>query len=289
MTSQLAAYRLTVGDESTKRVCFSNDQPLSLIAGPCVIESRAHTLETAQELKEITDSLGIGLVYKSSFDKANRTSGAAYRGVDVEEGLSILAEVRAKVGLPILTDVHSEEQCRLAGQVVDIIQIPAFLCRQTDLLLTAAQTGKAVNVKKGQFLAPWDMNNVLDKFIQHGHHDVMLCERGTSFGYNTLVSDMRSLPIMKKTGQPVIFDATHSVQQPGGQGASSGGQREFVTTLAKAAISIGVAGIFFEVHQNPEKAPSDGPNMIYLKDFSRIINVLMQFDQLAKSSAAQAI
>ena len=284
-----STYALTVGDDSTQRVVFANDQPLSIIAGPCVIESREHTLETAHELKEIAAKLGIGLVYKSSFDKANRTSGSAYRGVDVDTGLSILAEVRQSVGLPVLTDVHSAEQCHRAAQVVDILQIPAFLCRQTDLLIAAARTGKAVNVKKGQFLAPWDMQNVLDKFLQEGHKDVMLCERGASFGYNTLVTDMRSLPIMKRTGQPVIFDATHSVQQPGGQGASSGGQREFVTTLAKAAVSIGVAGIFFETHQNPEKAPSDGPNMIYLKDFYSIIKVLMQFDQLAKSAAAQAI
>ena len=288
MTSA-SPYVLTVGGGAIQQVTFANDQPLSIIAGPCVIESREHTLETAFELKEIASKLGVGLVYKSSFDKANRTSGSAYRGVDVETGLSILAEVRAKVGLPVLTDVHSAEQCQLAAQVVDILQIPAFLCRQTDLLMAAARTGKAVNVKKGQFLAPWDMQNVLDKFLQEGHKDVMLCERGASFGYNTLVTDMRSLPIMKRTGQPVIFDATHSVQQPGGQGASSGGQREFVTTLAKAAVSIGVAGVFFETHQNPEKAPSDGPNMIYLKDFYSIINVLMQFDQLAKSPAAQAI
>lgn len=288
MTSA-SPYVLTVGGDALQQVTFANDQPLSIIAGPCVIESREHTLETAFELKEIASKLGVGLVYKSSFDKANRTSGSAYRGVDVETGLSILAEVRAKVGLPVLTDVHSAEQCQLAAQVVDILQIPAFLCRQTDLLMAAARTGKAVNVKKGQFLAPWDMQNVLDKFLQEGHKDVMLCERGASFGYNTLVTDMRSLPIMKRTGQPVIFDATHSVQQPGGQGASSGGQREFVTTLAKAAVSIGVAGVFFETHQNPEKAPSDGPNMIYLKDFYSIINVLMQFDQLAKSPAAQAI
>ncbi len=282
-------HTVTVGDANVRSVHFSNTSPLTIIAGPCVIESRQHALDTAMALREIAEQLNIGLIYKSSFDKANRTSGSAYRGVDMTEGLDILSEVREKSGLPVITDVHSAHQCADVANVVDILQIPAFLCRQTDLLMAAAQTGKPVNVKKGQFLAPWDMKNVLAKFISEGHHQVMLCERGASFGYNTLVSDMRALPIMKQTGQPVIFDATHSVQQPGGQGASSGGQREFVTTLAKAAVAIGVAGIFFETHENPDKALSDGPNMLFLKDFPNILKVLMRYDELAKSEMSQAI
>jgi 2-dehydro-3-deoxyphosphooctonate aldolase (KDO 8-P synthase) len=280
---------VTVGHHDVRMVTFNNMQPLAVIAGPCVIESRQHAVEVAMALKETAEQLNIGLVYKSSFDKANRTSGKAYRGVEMREGLDILATVRREVGLPVLTDVHSVEQCAPVAEVVDILQIPAFLCRQTDLLLAAARTGKPINVKKGQFLAPWDMKNVLNKFLDVGHDQVMLCERGVSFGYNTLVSDMRALPIMKRTGQPVIFDATHSVQQPGGQGSSSGGQREFVTTLAKAATAIGVAGLFFETHPDPDKAPSDGPNMIYLKDFPHILKMLIQFDQLAKSELSQAI
>jgi 2-dehydro-3-deoxyphosphooctonate aldolase (KDO 8-P synthase) len=274
---------ITVGGNGARSVSFSNTLPLSIIAGPCVIESRQHALETATALKEIADQLNIGLVYKSSFDKANRTSGAAYRGLDMDEALSILTDVREQTGLPVTTDVHTAEQCAPVAEVVDLLQIPAFLCRQTDLLLAAAATGKAVNVKKGQFLAPWDMKNVLAKLVNAGNDQVMLCERGVSFGYNTLVSDMRALPIMAQTGHPVIFDATHSVQQPGGQGTSSGGQREFVTTLAKAAVAVGVAGVFFETHQNPEKAPSDGPNMVFLKDFPNILKVLIKLDRIAKS------
>jgi len=263
---------------------IGNTLPLILIAGPCQIESRDHALEMAQALREITTKAGVGLIYKSSFDKANRTSSATPRGLGLDAALPILAAVREKFGMPVLTDVHLPEQCARVAQAVDVLQIPAFLCRQTDLLLAAAATGKAVNVKKGQFLAPWDMRHVADKIIGAGNSNVLLCERGASFGYNTLVSDMRAIPIMQEqTGCPVIFDATHSVQQPGGQGATSGGQREFVPVLARAAVAVGVAGLFMETHQDPDHAPSDGPNMVYLKDMPDLLATLMAFDRLAKS------
>jgi len=261
---------------------IANDRPFVLIAGPCAIESRAHALETAEELVGITSRLGIGLIYKSSFDKANRTSISAERGIGMETGLSILAEVREKFGCPVITDVHEAAQCATVAQAVDLLQIPAFLCRQTDLLVAAAQTGKPVNVKKGQFLAPWDMANVAAKLVQSGNSQVMLCERGASFGYNTLVSDMRALPILAATGFPVVFDATHSVQQPGGQGTSSGGQRQFVPVLARAAMAIGVAAVFMETHQNPAKAPSDGPNMLPLSMMPAVLADMQAFDRLCK-------
>ena len=261
-----------------------NDLPLTILAGPCQLESREHALEMASALKEITQGLGIGLVYKSSFDKANRTSASTKRGLGLEACLPIFAEVRETVGCPVLTDVHSPEQCAVAAQAVDVLQIPAFLCRQTDLVLAAGETGKAVNVKKGQFLAPWDMKNVVAKLESTGNENVMVCERGASFGYNTLVSDMRSLPIMAETGYPVVFDATHSVQQPGGQGTSSGGQREFVPVLARAAVAVGVAAVFMETHQDPDNAPSDGPNMVHLKDMPGLLAKLVEFDRLAKAA-----
>jgi 2-dehydro-3-deoxyphosphooctonate aldolase (KDO 8-P synthase) len=264
-------------------VRFGNDLPLALIAGPCQLESRAHALEMASALKEIAAKVGIGLIYKTSFDKANRTSANAARGIGLEAALPIFAEIRETLGLPVLTDVHDAEQCVRAAQAVDILQIPAFLCRQTDLLIAAAQTGKTVNVKKGQFLAPWDMKNVVAKLIGAGNRNVLVTERGVSFGYNTLVSDMRSLPIMRRTGAPVIFDATHSVQQPGGQGTSSGGEREFVPVLARAAVAVGVAGVFIETHQDPDHAPSDGPNMMPLKEMESLLQTLMAFDRLAKA------
>ena len=263
---------------------IANDRPFVLIAGPCALESRAHALETSHALVELTRKLGIGLIYKSSFDKANRTSLGSARGLGLETSLPILAEVRETWGCPVLTDIHLPEQCGPVAEAVDVLQIPAFLSRQTDLLLAAAETGRAINVKKGQFLAPWDMKNVASKMASTGNHKIMLCERGVSFGYNTLVSDMRSLPIMARTGYPVVFDATHSVQQPGGQGGTSGGQREFVPVLARAAISIGVAAVFMETHQDPDKAPSDGPNMVYLKDLPGILEALVQFDRLAKAN-----
>ena len=261
---------------------FGNSLPLVLIAGPCQIESAAHAFECASALKEISDRLGIGLVFKSSFDKANRTSLSAARGVGLNAAVQIFADINARLGLPLLTDIHEREHCIPAAEVVDILQIPAFLCRQTDLLVAAAQTGAVVNVKKGQFLAPWDMKNVVSKLTQSGNPRILLTERGTSFGYNTLVSDFRGLPIMASLGPPIIFDATHSVQQPGGQGGSSGGQREFVPVLAKAAAAIGVAGVFIETHPDPDNAPSDGPNMIALKDMEILVQRLMAFDQLAK-------
>jgi 2-dehydro-3-deoxyphosphooctonate aldolase (KDO 8-P synthase) len=263
---------------------IANNRPFVLIAGPCALESRAHALETSHALVELTRKLGIGLIYKSSFDKANRTSLGSARGLGLETALPILAEVRETWGCPVLTDIHLPEQCGPVAEAVDVLQIPAFLSRQTDLLLAAAETGRAINVKKGQFLAPWDMENVASKLASTGNHKIMLCERGVSFGYNTLVSDMRSLPIMARTGYPVVFDATHSVQQPGGQGGTSGGQREFVPVLARAAISIGVAAVFMETHQDPDKAPSDGPNMVYLKDLPGILEALVQFDRLAKAN-----
>ena len=264
---------------------FANDRPFSLIAGPCQMESRAHALETAQALKEIGQALGIGLVYKSSFDKANRTSAASARGVGLAAALPVFAEIREVTGLPVLTDVHEREQCAPIAEAVDILQIPAFLCRQTDLLKAAAETGRAVNVKKGQFLAPWDMNNVVDKLAGFGAEDVLVTERGVSFGYNTLISDMRALPQLAALGAPVVFDATHSVQQPGGQGTSSGGQREFVAVLARAAVAVGIAGLFIETHPDPDRAPSDGPNMIALKDMPALLEMLIEFDRVAKKHA----
>ena len=260
-----------------------NDLPLAVIAGPCALESKAHALEMATALKEIAGKVGIGLVYKTSFDKANRTSAKSARGIGIDQALQIFSEIREKLKVPILTDVHEAEQCAHVAPAVDVIQIPAFLCRQTDLLIAAAKTGKVVNVKKGQFLAPWDMQNVVEKITGAGNRNVLVTERGVSFGYNTLVSDMRALPILKRTTHaPVIFDATHSVQQPGGQGASSGGEREFVPVLARAAVAVGVAGIFIETHQDPDKAPSDGPNMMPLKEMESLLRTLVEFDRLAK-------
>lgn len=266
-----------------KGVSFGNKLPLALIAGPCQLEGRDHAFMMAGALKELTTKLGIGLVYKSSFDKANRTSISGTRGLGLDKSLAIFADIRKEFDLPVLTDVHTEEQCAVIGDVVDVLQIPAFLCRQTDLLIAAAKTGKVINIKKGQFLAPWDMKNVAAKVTQSGNSKVMLTERGASFGYNTLVSDMRSLPILAETGAPVIFDATHSVQQPGGQGTSSGGERRFVETLARAAVAVGVAGVFIETHQDPDNAPSDGPNMVALKDMKALLEKLMAFDAIAKS------
>jgi 2-dehydro-3-deoxyphosphooctonate aldolase (KDO 8-P synthase) len=264
-------------------VKFGSRLPLSIIAGPCQLESRAHALEVASALKEIADGLKIGLVYKTSFDKANRTSATAARGIGLAQALPIFAEIRSSLGLPVLTDVHEAAQCAEVAQAVDVLQIPAFLCRQTDLLLAAAATGKVVNVKKGQFLAPWDMTNVVAKISGAGNSKVLVTERGASFGYNTLVSDMRALPILARTtGAPVIFDATHSVQQPGGKGASSGGEREFVPVLARAAVAVGVAGVFIETHPDPDHAPSDGPNMVPLREFERLVKNLMAFDKVAK-------
>ena len=263
-------------------IAVGNDLPLMFICGPCQIESRAHALEVAAALAEMARALSVPMVFKSSFDKANRTSVNAARGIGMAQGLDILAEVRASTALPVLTDVHSAEQCAPTAQAVDVLQIPAFLSRQTDLLLAAGETGAAINVKKGQFLAPWDMKNVAAKIASTGNHNVLLCERGASFGYNTLVSDMRSLPIMAETGYPVVFDATHSVQQPGGQGTSSGGQREFAPVLARAAVAVGVAAVFIETHADPDNAPSDGPNMIPLREMPALIARLKAFDRLAK-------
>ena len=265
------------------KVEFANHLPLSVIAGPCAMESRAHALEMAAALHDISRRLGIGLVYKSSFDKANRTSSSSARGIGLKQALPIFAEIREKFALPVLTDVHEPGQCASLAEVVDILQIPAFLSRQTDLLAAAARTGRCVNVKKGQFLAPWDMAHVVAKVVAAGGGDVLVTERGVSFGYNTLVSDMRALPILKRDGAPVIFDATHSVQQPGGQGGTSGGERAFVPVLGRAAVAVGVAGIFVETHENPETAPSDGPNMVPLSQFEALISDLMAFDALAKA------
>jgi 2-dehydro-3-deoxyphosphooctonate aldolase (KDO 8-P synthase) len=268
------------------KVKFGNDLPLSIIAGPCQLESRSHALEVASALKEIAGRLKIGLVYKTSFDKANRTSASAERGLGLKQSLPIFAEIRSSVGLPVLTDVHEAAQCPEMAEAVDVLQIPAFLCRQTDLLLAAAATGKVVNIKKGQFLAPWDMANVVAKITGLGNRKVLVTERGVSFGYNTLVSDMRALPILARTtGAPVIFDATHSVQQPGGKGASSGGEREFVPVLARAAVAVGVAGVFIETHPDPDRAPCDGPNMVPLREFEGLLRRLMAFDALAKNQA----
>ena len=274
--------RVIVG-EGAGQVVFSQKERLALIAGPCQMESRDHAFMMAGKLAELCKSLGLGLVYKSSFDKANRTSLSGKRGIGLEKAMEIFADLKREFGFPVLTDIHTEEQCAVVAETVDILQIPAFLSRQTDLLVAAAKTGRVINVKKGQFLAPWDMKNVLAKFTQSGNPNVLLCERGASFGYNTLVSDMRSLPIMAALGAPVIFDATHSVQQPGGQGGSSGGQREFVETLARAAVAVGVAGVFIETHEDPDNAPSDGPNMVPLKDMPRLLEKLLAFDAIAKA------
>jgi 2-dehydro-3-deoxyphosphooctonate aldolase (KDO 8-P synthase) len=268
---------VTVGN-----VVFGNTSPLSLIAGPCQLESRQHAFDMAGALKELTEKLGLGLVYKTSYDKANRTSLGGTRGAGLDAALPVFDDLRTAFSLPILTDIHTEEQCALVAPHVDILQIPAFLSRQTDLLIAAARTGKVVNVKKGQFLAPWDMKNVVAKITGSGTANVLVTERGASFGYNTLVSDMRALPIMAEIGAPVIFDATHSVQQPGGQGGSSGGDRRFVETLARAAVAVGVAGVFIETHQDPDNAPSDGPNMVPLKDLPALLERLMAFDRVAK-------
>jgi 2-dehydro-3-deoxyphosphooctonate aldolase (KDO 8-P synthase) len=263
---------------------FGNALPLALIAGPCALESRDHAFEMASALKEIAGRIGIALVYKTSFDKANRTSAKSNRGIGLDAALPIFAEIRERLGLPILTDVHETQQCAPVAEVADVLQIPAFLCRQTDLILAAAATGRTINIKKGQFLAPWDMANVVAKVTAAGNRNVLVTERGASFGYNTLVSDMRALPILAHTtGAPVVFDATHSVQQPGGQGASSGGEREFVPVLARAAVAVGVAGVFIETHQDPDRAPSDGPNMVPLKAMEPLLRRLVEFDKLAKN------
>ncbi|MGE0117390.1 MAG: 3-deoxy-8-phosphooctulonate synthase [Dongiaceae bacterium] len=272
---------VTVGN-----ITIGNDRPLALIAGPCALESRGHAREMCQALTELTGRLGIGLIYKTSFDKANRTSAGSERGIGMAKGLPILAELRESFGCPVLTDVHEPAQCAPVAEAVDVLQIPAFLCRQTDLLIAAGETGRAINVKKGQFLAPWDMKQVAAKIAQTGNHKVLLCERGASFGYNTLISDMRSLPILAETGYPVVFDATHSVQQPGGQGTKSGGQREFVPVLARAAVAVGVAAVFMETHRDPDNAPSDGPNMVKFADMPALLQRLMAFDRLAKAAPA---
>lgn len=271
---------ITIGD-----VQLGNHLPMVLIAGPCQIESRAHALEVAEALAAMARAAGIGLIYKSSFDKANRTSLAAARGVGVAQGLEILAEIRARFSIPVLTDVHESDQCQPAAEAVDVLQIPAFLCRQTDLLLAAGRTGRAVNVKKGQFLAPWEMAQVAAKIASTGNERILLTERGASFGYNTLVNDFRALPIMAETGYPVVFDATHSVQQPGGRGTSSGGERRFAPVLARAALAVGVAALFIETHPDPDHAPSDGPNMIPLADMPALIAIFRRFDALAKQPA----
>lgn len=274
----MTAHTVKVGDLS-----ISNELPLTLIAGPCQLEGLEHALMIAETLAEACATTGINYIFKASYDKANRTSLSGVRGVGIEHGLDVLAEVRNRVGCPVITDVHTAEQCTLAAQYVDILQIPAFLCRQTDLLLAAGETGKAINVKKGQFLAPWDMPNVAAKIASTGNENIMLCERGSSFGYNTLVADMRSLPTMARTGYPVVMDATHSVQQPGGQGGSSGGQREFAPVMARAAVAIGVAAVFLETHEEPDRSPSDGPNMIPLAAMPNLIRTLREFDKLAKA------
>ena len=273
-----APRHITIAD-----VKVGNDLPLVMIAGPCVMESRSHALDMSGALAEMAKNLGIGLIYKTSFDKANRTSATGERGLGLDAALQVFADIRKETGLPVLTDVHEAGHCAAVADAVDVLQIPAFLCRQTDLLVAAAKTGKAINVKKGQFLAPADMVNVVDKISGAGNADVMVCERGVSFGYTTLVSDMRSLPVMAQTGCPVVFDATHSVQQPGGQGTSSGGQREFAPVLARAAVAVGVAAVFMETHQDPDNAPSDGPNMIPLDQLPEIVETLVEFDQLAKT------
>jgi 2-dehydro-3-deoxyphosphooctonate aldolase (KDO 8-P synthase) len=274
-------HRVHVGN-----LTLGNDRPMALIAGPCVLESRQHAHEMCQALVEITGKLGVGLIYKTSFDKANRTSIAGARGLGLEAGLPILAELRETHGCPVLTDIHAPEQCAPVAEAVDVLQIPAFLCRQTDLLVAAAKTGRPINVKKGQFLAPWDMKNVARKISAAGNENILLCERGVSFGYNTLVNDMRALPILAETGYPVVFDATHSVQQPGGKGESTGGERRFVPVLARAACAVGIAAVFMETHQDPDKAPSDGPNMLRLQDLPALLETLVAFDKLAKATPA---
>jgi 2-dehydro-3-deoxyphosphooctonate aldolase (KDO 8-P synthase) len=263
-------------------ITVANDAPLTLFAGPCALESRAHAIEMSTALKELTEKLGIGLVYKSSFDKANRTSHSSARGLGIDQALPIFAEIRETIGVPIVTDVHEPDQCAAAAQAVDVLQIPAFLCRQSDLLAAAAATGCVVKVKKGQFLAPWDMKNVVGKVLDGGNANILVTERGASFGYNTLVSDMRALPILAETGCPVVFDATHSVQQPGGQGTTSGGERKYVSVLARAAVAVGVASVFIETHQDPDAAPSDGPNMVPLKDLEGLLGELIEIDQITK-------
>ncbi len=270
------------------QVRFANDAPIAVFAGPCALESRAHALEMASALKEIAGRIGLSLVFKSSFDKANRTSLASARGLGLAEALPIFAEIRESLALPVVTDVHEPAQCAPVAEAVDVLQIPAFLCRQTDLLVAAAKTGKPVKVKKGQFLAPWDMAHVVAKVLGAGNRDILVTERGASFGYNTLVSDMRALPILAETGCPVIFDATHSVQQPGGRGGASGGERRFVPVLARAAVAVGVAGLFIETHQDPESAPSDGPNMVPLADFEPLMRELMAIDALVKGMSGEA-
>ena len=285
------ARHVTIGE-----IEIGNDRPLALIAGPCALEGRSHALEMSHALTELAAELDVALIYKTSFDKANRTSSASGRGVGLKAALPIFAEIRETFGCPVLTDVHEVQQCPVVAEVVDVLQIPAFLCRQTDLLVAAASSGRPINVKKGQFLAPWDMSNVVKKIEQTGNRNILLCERGTSFGYNTLVSDMRALPILAETGYPIVFDATHSVQQPGGQKTRSGGQREFVPVLARAAVSLGVAALFVETHEDPDRAPSDGPNMVHLSDMRDLIELVLAFDSLAKrhpvgldgSSASQA-
>ena len=267
-------------------VTFGNDSPLALIAGPCALESRAHAFEMADGLTAMARKLGIGLIYKTSFDKANRTSITSARGMGMAKALPILAEIREKFGCPVLTDVHDAAQCAPVAEYVDVLQIPAFLCRQTDLLIAAGETGCAIHIKKGQFLAPWDMANVAAKVAATGNQRILLCERGASFGYNTLVSDMRALPVLRATGYPVVFDATHSVQQPGGKGTTSGGERQYVPVLARAAVAVGVAGVFIETHKDPDKAPSDGPNMVHFKDLPKLIAQLLAFDKLAKAQLA---
>jgi 2-dehydro-3-deoxyphosphooctonate aldolase (KDO 8-P synthase) len=276
-TASPVAHHVAIGN-----LTLGNDRPLALIAGPCALESRAHAREMCQALVEMTARLGMGLIYKTSFDKANRTSLEGERGLGMKKGLPILAELRENFGVPVLTDVHSAEQCKPVAEAVDVLQIPAFLSRQTDLLVAAAETGRAMNIKKGQFLAPWDMRQVVKKVEAAGNRKILVCERGVSFGYNTLISDMRSLPVLAETGYPVVFDATHSVQQPGGQGTKSGGQREFVPVLARAAVAVGVAVVFMETHQDPDKAPSDGPNMVVLKEMPALLQRLQAFDRLAK-------
>ncbi len=268
---------------SVGKIKIRNDNPFTLIAGPCALESKDHAFEMCGALKELTNQLGIPLIYKTSFDKANRTSLFGIRGMGMDKGLEVLASVKKSFDVPVLTDVHLPGQCKEVAEVVDVLQIPAFLCRQTDLLVAAAETGKAINVKKGQFLAPWDMKNVAEKISKSGNENILLCERGTSFGYNTLISDMRSLPQMAETGYPVIYDATHSVQQPGGHGSSSGGDREMVPVLARAALAVGVAGVFMETHQDPDNAPSDGPNMVKLNKLPNILKNLKKIDEIAKS------
>lgn len=279
---------IDIKDGLTRPVSIGGGQRIVFIAGPCQLESRQHALEMAHVLKEIGERLNVGIIYKTSFDKANRTSATAARGFGLEGSLPIFAEIREVTGLPVLTDVHTEEHCRIAAQAVDVLQIPAFLSRQTDLLIAAAETGKVINIKKGQFLAPWDMKNVIAKVVGAGNPNVMACERGASFGYNTLVSDMRALPVLRDIGCPVVFDATHSVQQPGGQGTSSGGQREFVPVLARAAVAVGVDAVFMETHQDPDNAPSDGPNMVPLDQFEALAAELIAYDDLTKSRMAKA-